>query len=129
MTEDHDSLLEAIDQPALLLQENPRQVVAANQRALALFGKTHVAGRRGGEVFDCIHAFSEAGCGKDPHCEPCTIKGAIVNTFSTCQPHRSVAATLQVSKAEGIRPYTLQVSTEKAGDLALVRIERFAPEE
>lgn len=31
--------LEAIDAPILLLQGKPRQVVGANRRALALFGK------------------------------------------------------------------------------------------
>ncbi len=129
MADTDNSMLEAIDQPALLLQQNPRQVVAANQRALELFGKMHVAGRRGGEVFDCLHSFSEAGCGKDAHCESCTIKGAIVGTFDTSQPHRSVCATLQIKKADGIRPYTLQVSTEKRGDMALVRIERYNPED
>ncbi len=54
---DNDPMLESIDQPVLLLQENPRQVVAGNRRALELFGKTQVAGHRGGEVFDCLHSF------------------------------------------------------------------------
>ncbi len=124
---DNDLKLEAIDQPVLLLQESPRQVVAANRRALELFGKTAVAGRRGGEVFDCLHSFSEAGCGKDAHCEACTIKGAIVSTFKTSEPHYSVCATLQIKKTDGTRPFTLEVSTEKTGDMALVRIERFIP--
>jgi len=84
---------------------------------------------RGGEVFDCLHSFSEAGCGKDAHCESCTIKGAIVDTFTAGQPHRSVCATLQIKKAEGVRPYTLQASTEKTGGMALVRIKRCTPDE
>ncbi len=126
---DNDPVLELIDQPVLLLQEHPRQVVAGNRCALELFGKTQVAGHRGGEVFDCLHSFSEAGCGKDAHCEPCTIRGAIVDTFTTCRSHHNVSATLQVKNADGIRPYTLQVSTEKTGDMALVRIERYRPED
>ncbi len=124
---DRREFLEAIEAPVLLMQGNPRQVVTANQRALELFGKrlNEVEGRRGGQVFDCEHSFSAAGCGMDEHCEACTIKGAIVATFTTGTPHEAVAATLPVRKA-GVAGYrALQVSTEKTGDLALVRIERY----
>lgn len=119
--------LEAIAAPTLLLQSNPRQVVTANKRALELFAKTlpEVAGHRGGEVFDCVHAFSEAGCGKDPNCENCNIKNAIVDTFNTGQAQHKVSALLQTRKSDETSSRILQVSTEKVGDLALVRIERY----
>ncbi|MBI4998038.1 MAG: hypothetical protein HZC22_14325 [Rhodocyclales bacterium] len=119
--------LVAIEVPVLLMQGNPRQVVTANQLALELFGKrlNEVEGHRGGQVFDCEHSFSAAGCGMDANCEHCAIKGAIVDTFTTGLPHEAVAATLPVRKA-GVAGYrALQVSTEKTGDLALVRIERY----
>jgi transcriptional regulator of aromatic amino acid metabolism len=56
-------LLESIDAPVLLMQGNPRQVITANKKALELFGKElhEVENHRGGEVFDCIHSFTEAG--------------------------------------------------------------------
>ncbi|MDO8988037.1 MAG: hypothetical protein Q7U91_00220 [Sideroxyarcus sp.] len=120
-------VLEAIDAPILLMQGNPRQVITANTKALGLFGKSlsDVANKRGGQVFDCIHSFTEAGCGKDINCENCKIKEAIVDTFNTGHPHPGVSATLQIKKASGTIPHVLQVSTEKVGDLALVRVERF----
>lgn len=124
---DRREFLEAIEAPVLLMQGNPRQVVTANQRALELFGKRlhEVEGRRGGQVLDCLHSFSAAGCGMDTNCEHCAIKGAIVDTFTTGMPHEAVSATLPVIKA-GVAGYrTLQVSTKKVGDLALVRIERY----
>lgn len=119
--------LEAIAGPVLLMQGNPRQVISANLQALVLFGKKlpEVEGHRGGEVFDCLHAFTEAGCGKDPACEDCPIKNAIVDTFVSGQPHQGVAATLQVKKIAGNEHRLVQVSTEKVGELALVRIERY----
>jgi hypothetical protein len=119
--------IEAIDGPVLLMQGNPRQVVTANRQALALFGKelSEVEGRRGGEVFDCVLSFTEAGCGKDPGCEGCPIKDAIVDTFSSSRPHQGVAATLQVKKAGGTEDRLVRVSTEKVGELALVRIEGY----
>ena len=120
-------VLEAIGAPVLLMQGDPRQVVTANTRALELFAKdlSAVAGHRGGQVFDCVHSFTEAGCGKDSNCENCPIKDAIVDTFATAAPHRAVATTLQIRKQDGTSPYELQVSTEKIGELALVRIERY----
>ena len=124
---DYIQAIEAIAAPVLLMQGNPRQVVTANGRALQLFGKTQpdMAGHRGGEVFDCLHSFSAAGCGKDANCEHCAIKNAIVDTFETGASHDAVAATLPVSKAGALEYRALQVSTEKIGDLALVRVERY----
>ena len=124
---DRREFLEAIEAPVLLMQGIPRQVLTANQSALELFGKElrQVEGHRGGQVFDCEHSFSAAGCGMDANCEHCAIKGAIVDTFTTGVPHEAVTATLPVWKA-GVAGYrTLQVSTKKVGDLALVRIERY----
>ncbi len=120
-------LLETLDAPVLLMQGNPRQVVAANAKALQLFAKqpSEVEAYRGGEVFDCVHSFTDAGCGKNINCEHCAIKAAIVDTFATATSHRSVATTLPVKKAGLLERRALQVSTEKVGDLALVRIERY----
>ena len=119
--------IETIDTPILLMQGNPRQVVTANRRALELFEKElhEVEGRRGGQVFDCIHAFTVDGCGKDINCEGCKIRDAIIDTFTTSKTHNGVSTTLQIKKAGGTISTVLQVSTEKIGDLALVRIERF----
>lgn len=119
--------IEEIDAPVLLLQGNPRQVVTANKRALELFEKElhEVEGYRGGQVFDCVHAFTEDGCGKDVNCEGCKIRDAIIDTFTTARPHNRVSTSLQIKKVGGTMTHVLQVSTEKVGDLALVRIERF----
>lgn len=119
--------IEAIDAPLLLMQGNPRQVITANRKALELFDKElhEVEGRRGGQVFDCIYAFTEDGCGKDSNCEGCKIRDGIIDTFTTGKPHSGVSTSLQIKKAAGTMTYVLQVSTEKVGDLALVRIERF----
>lgn len=120
------ALLESLNVPVLLMQGNPRQVVTANTQALQLFAKdvAEVEGHRGGEVFNCIHSFSDAGCGKDVNCENCIIKNAIVDTFVTATAH-NVATTLQIKRADDPTPRLLQVSTEKVGEYALVTIEKF----
>lgn len=127
MADNRIDSIDAIDAPVLLMQGNPRQVVTANRRALALFAKPlhEVEGRRGGQVFDCVHAFTEAGCGKDVNCESCPIKAAIVDTFDTATPHDGVASTLSLRKSGETKNGALQVSTRKSGDLVLVRIDRY----
>jgi len=90
---DYNTLLETIDVPVLLMQGNPRQVVTANQKALALFEKKpkDVEGHRGCQVFDCIHSFTEAGCGKDANCEDCNIKKLQGSLYSRdTWPYRTI---------------------------------------
>ncbi|MGB9080706.1 MAG: hypothetical protein WCD00_05365, partial [Desulfuromonadaceae bacterium] len=86
--------IETIKAPVLLMQGNPRQVVTANRKALELFDKElrEVEGHRGGQVFDCVHAFTEEGCGKDVNCEGCRIRDAIIDTFTTARSHIGVSA-------------------------------------
>lgn len=122
-----NSFLDSIDAPVLLMQPEPRQVLTANKKACALFNKTlsQIAGSRGGQVFDCIHAFSEAGCGKDINCEDCSIKNAVVGTFQQGQSYNGVSTVLEIKKNGALIKYRVQVTTEKTGDLALVRIDRY----
>jgi hypothetical protein len=119
--------LDSIDAPILLMQGNPRQTVTANQKACALFGKdlSRIEQQRGGQVFDCIHAFTEAGCGKDIHCENCKIKNAVVETFTTGVSCNGVSTVLEIKKNGEVNAYDLQVTTEKVGDYALLRIDRY----
>jgi hypothetical protein len=118
--------LNAIDSPILLMQGNPRQVVTANQKACALFEKdlSKIEQHRGGQVFDCIHSFTEEGCGKDINCNNCKIKNAVVETFSTGASFKGVSTVLEIKKNE-IIAFDMQVTTERVGDYALLRIDRF----
>lgn len=120
--------IDKIDAPILVLQPEPRQVYTANKKACELFGKelSEVEGYRGGQVFDCIQSFTELGCGKDANCENCKIKGAIVETF-TGNSFAHMESPLEVKKGEKFFNYVLQISTEKAGDLALIRIDKYQP--
>lgn len=119
--------IDSIDAPVLLMQPNPRQVYVANNKAEIIFGKDlpGMEGHRGGEVFDCIHSFTEAGCGKDVNCADCKIKNAVVETFTGARNLSGVSTTLEVKKRGEIISYVLEVSTEKVGELALLRIDRY----
>lgn len=121
--------IESISNPVLLMQPEPRLVYTANTKAVELFNKKlfEIEGFRGGQVFDCVHSFTEAGCGKDVNCENCKIKAAIVDTFITENSFNSVESPLEIKKNNKIETYLLRISTEKIGNLALVRIDYFQP--
>lgn len=127
---DLDSLetyIHSVEFPILLMQGEPRQVVTANKKACVLFGKglTQIEWHRGGQVFDCVHSFTEAGCGQDVNCENCKIKTAVVKTFTTGKSS-SAHTVLDIKKANEINSYDMQVSTEKVGDFALIMVEKYA---
>ncbi|MFC1523916.1 hypothetical protein ACFL6N_03915 [Thermodesulfobacteriota bacterium] len=128
LTESPELFLNSLESPSLLMQADPRQVVTGNIKACQLFGKDliDIEGYRGGQVFDCVHAFSEAGCGLDPNCENCKIKNAVVETFSTGNSHNNVHTILDIKKHSQIFPHNLQISTEKIGDFVLISVEEFA---
>ena len=113
--------------PTLLMQAEPRQVVTANKKACALFGKglSQIENHRGGQVFDCVNAFTEAGCGKDTNCDDCTIKSAVVKTFATGKSHFGVQTILDIQKGDEITPYALHVTTEKSGDFVVITIDKY----
>lgn len=121
------SFLDNIEAPVLLMQPDPRQVRTANKQACELFEKdlSQIEGRRGGQVFDCIHAFTELGCGKDVNCDDCRIKNSVVETFTNSKSFEGVSIILDIKKNNSIKPYNLQVSTEKVRDLALMRIDKY----
>lgn len=121
--------IEPIDEPVLVLQADPRLVFTANSKATGVFNKqlSRMEGFRGGQVFDCTQSFTEAGCGKDISCENCKIKQMIVDTLSTGNSFKSDKIPLDVKRGDIIIPFVLQISTEKTGDLALVRIDTYEP--
>jgi hypothetical protein len=113
--------------PTLLMQAKPRKVVTANQSACELFSKglSEIEGYRGGQVFDCIHSFTEAGCGLDENCEDCKIKNAVVDTFATGTPHDNVRTVLDIKKEDGTIPYAMVISTEAVGDFVLITVVKY----
>jgi len=121
------TVLTPFETPTLLMQSAPRQVVTANKKACELFGKnvSQMEGQKGGQVFDCVHSYTEDGCGKDHNCEKCKIKNAVIETFSTGKAHFGVQTVLDIKRHDKITPYNMNVSTERAGDFVLVSISRY----
>ena len=113
--------------PTLLMQAEPRVVVTANKSARQLFNKSlaEIEGKRGGQVFDCIHSFTEKGCGLDENCEDCKIKGAVLDTFATGTPYDNVRTVLDIKKEDGTIPYAMVISTEAVGDFVLITVVKY----
>ena len=125
-----DELFEIVNSrpmPTLLMQPDPRLVVTGNKSARQLFNKSlaEIEGHRGGQVFDCIHSFTEKGCGLDENCEDCKIKGAVLDTFASGNPHNNVETVLNIKKQKKTMPYAMVVSTEKVGDFALITVVKY----
>ena len=125
-----DELFEIVNSrpmPTLLMQAEPRVVVTANKSARQLFNKSlaEIEGKRGGQVFDCIHSFSEKGCGLDENCEDCKIKSSVLDTFATGTPHDNVRTVLDIKKEDQTIPYAMVISTEAVGDFVLLTVVKY----
>lgn len=125
-----NKFLDGFEVPILMMQSDPRQVRTANKKACGLFNKelSQIEGSKGGQVLGCVHSCTEAGCGLDINCEDCKIKNAVVETFMTGKSFKGVSTSLQINKNAEVAPYTLEISTEKVGDFALVRIDQYRKE-
>lgn len=123
------SFIETVDAPILVLAASGR-VELANNRARALMGRITdaIEGHQAGEVIECVHASEPGGCGQTEHCSGCTLRSTVQHTHSTGEAHYDVHACQQVSTPGGIRTQWLELSTEKAGELVLLRIAQLGLE-
>lgn len=117
--------LDSLDLPVLAV-DSDGAVKVASEKALALLGKTEsaVAGRLGGEVFECAYARLPGGCGRTTHCSGCAIRRTVTDTFQTGRARLRVPATLEYDGQDGQKTIALHLSTEKVGDVVLLRIDR-----
>ena len=110
--------------PVLLVDQDGK-IIRSNQNASKKIGKKidQIVGYRGGEVFDCVHANLEGGCGHTIYCSDCTIRQSVNETYSTGNSIINRTAYLTVCR-EGIsRREKILISTEKLGNLVLLKVE------
>ncbi len=119
--------LDSLPEPILLVDGKAR-VLDANA---ALRSSTREPGalppgRLLGEVFECVHSAEPGGCGRTIHCSGCTIRRTVTDTFETGEGHLRVPATLTLSATGEPAPVQLLITTEKAGDHVLLRVDEAA---
>jgi hypothetical protein len=112
------------DAPVFLV-DTDATVLAANTLAVKAVKKpvARVTGKLCGTVLDCINSFLPPGCGKTPECPACTIRSSVNETFETGKPVKHRRAILTRKKNGSLEEVSLLVSTEKDGNVVLLRLE------
>lgn len=119
-----DIFVEHLEAPVALVDSDVA-IYSCNQKALKLLGKPfeNVRSRRAGEVFDC--AYAKMGCGRDVHCSACAIRNSVSRTYKTGESCIRVPAVLKFDPdCDKPKKIDLYISTIKAGDVVLLRIEK-----
>lgn len=100
-------------------------VQSLNAAAAAALGidRGEFVGNTPGLVFECEYARFPEGCGRTVHCSGCAIRMAIQRTGETGQTVFRQPATL----TKNDREISLLITTEKLGDLVLLRLDEIAP--
>lgn len=124
-----ERFLNRLEAPVLMINAEG-EVVLANDMALQLLGKEldAVQGKRGGDAMECVYARLPGGCGNTIHCKACTIRNAVMETFNTekCLDH--VPAYLNRADKNSVQRIRFLISTEKLGEVVLLRIDEVHPE-
>ncbi len=114
--------LEGLDQPVLAV-DGDAIATACNRAALDLLpGSEPPEGKRGGDVFNCVHARNPEGCGRTIHCSACTIRQAVTRTHLTGEPEVLVPATLKAGDPDHPSAVAMTITTVKRGELVLLMI-------
>lgn len=116
--------LDIFQGPVLVIDSEAR-VVAANRQGCALLGKepADFEDRLTGDAIECSYAHLPGGCGDTIHCKTCTIRSTITDTLRTGKSHLKVPAYQDIHTLTGNRQVRFLISTEKAGDAVLLRID------
>lgn len=116
--------LEWLGVPVFLVDGDVR-VVAANRKAADLVGTepADLEGAYGGEVIECARSRLPGGCGRTVHCRACTIRNTVTDTFRSGRSHLRIPAVADGRSSEGGHLVRYLISTEKAGEGVLLRID------
>ncbi|MCC6486277.1 MAG: hypothetical protein IT364_02145 [Candidatus Hydrogenedentes bacterium] len=119
--------LDRLGVPVLLIDSSP-EVRAANALAREILGKdvSEIEGRRPGDVIECLHAYEPGGCGHQVHCKSCTIRRAVLDTYESGKSLIRIRALPDIqSPDDGSKRMCIEISTEKVGDVVLLRVHEF----
>ena len=83
----------------------------------------HIEGFKGGDVFECAYAKLPEGCGETNHCDGCSIRKTVMDTFQTGKSHLKTPAYLFHGIPDNNDEIRFLISTEKVKDVVLLRID------
>jgi hypothetical protein len=119
-----ESFLDTLAGSVLAVDVDGR-VFAANTAGYSLLKKnpSDVNGQLGGDVFECKWAKTPGGCGKTIHCKSCTIRMTVTDTITTGKSHIRQEAYPDLFYLTKDMRVRFLISTEKAGEAVLLRID------
>lgn len=126
-TQPLERYLDSLELPVMLITDQSN-VAFANAQALAFLDKTpeQVVGYRGGNVMECVYAKLPEGCGQTEHCVACTVRRNVMHTFETGESLDHVPASINRQSRHGMITVDFLISTEKIGDIVMLRIDKIA---
>lgn len=117
--------LHSLDAPVFVADGDAR-FIAANGAARELAGgdPAEIEGWLAGDVFDCAWAGQAGGCGQSECCRACTIKSAISETIEKGRNVSRRKAYVDRSVDGRVLRDHFLVSTLRAGDAVLLRLDK-----
>ena len=118
-------LLDYIQEPVFVIDADAI-VRAANKSGLKMLGKelADIENELGGDAFECTYATEEGGSGNTVHCRTCAIRNIVMETLATGKGYENVPAFQSINTGEGPKILKFHLSTQKAGECILLRIDR-----
>jgi glutaredoxin len=120
---------ESISVPVIIVNDD-MIILYANEKTLKFANKTlpEIYGKPCGEVFQCYYALPYGGgCGRTVHCTGCIISKAVKNAIHDSKMHIQTPALFTQKNIDGSTDYIMMVSTEKASEVAMLRIDKIIP--
>jgi len=117
--------LETLEGPVIAV-DGDGVVLDANSQAQKVLNKdlATVRGKRSGEIIECEYSRSPGGCGSTEHCQTgCVIRRAFTHTLSTGEGVNRETAFQSIFSSSGVRETRFVISTEKLGDVVMLRID------
>jgi PAS domain-containing protein len=108
----------------LLVVDDDARVLIANKQARLIFGKTpeEIEGKLYGMAVDCSNAHLLGRCGRTVHCRECSIRHVVADTYATGRSHSNVPVCLDTTSSQGRSKLRFLISSEKAGEVVLLRL-------
>lgn len=116
-----EEFLNKILKPVFIVDQEG-EMISANKFAQKMVEKdiNSIKGYLGGDVFGCKYAKLPGGCGATIHCRSCTIRTAVMQTFTTGKNQYNIPCHLDHESGQKIQ---FLISVEKKGETVLIRID------
>lgn len=118
------AFIDSLEAPIFVI-DGDSMVQAANKWGYAMLKKesSQVRNQLTGVVFECAFARLTEGCGRTVHCSGCAIRRSVYHTMETGKSLTRVPAVLNCGEPSGPEKIGMHISTEKMGNVVLLRID------